>query len=301
MTKKITYAVLLIAYASMFLLSGYSKAQSITSFELYFYSFGLFSWQWTEVLTRLLIGTEVLLGLLLLGQFTYKRALQASLFTLVGFSCLLMYLSFTDPENNCHCFGDFIEFDAISSLIKNIAFIAVGAFLLLKKTTLLRFNRPIWVTPILLITIIGGTFVYRPISLSKQSINSDIKNTPFNSSLLETAGISISDGKYAICYFSLGCSHCKDAANKISILNEKYKEDITVLMGFIGKKENIKYFKEATNTGDIQSFSIEKEAYISQEGPKVPFIYIVDNGTIVRKDDYSTLSEASFEALFTDN
>lgn len=120
-----------------FIVSAVMKVLSLDTFVMYVYSFQLFPFVLTEIACRLLIGFEMLLGVMLLLKLRYKLVWWTSMGLMVAFTLFLIYTAIFRNDDNCHCFGDIVEVKPVVSIFKNLA---VMLFFLLiyerKKRTL---------------------------------------------------------------------------------------------------------------------------------------------------------------------
>lgn len=108
-----------------FIMSAVMKVLSIDTFVIYVFSFKLFPFIITEILCRLLIAFEMLLGLFLILKVQYKWVWWISMATMIGFTLFLTYVTIFRNDTNCHCFGDIIEVKPLVSIFKNLAVMGV--------------------------------------------------------------------------------------------------------------------------------------------------------------------------------
>ena len=104
-----------------FIVSAVMKVLSLDTFVMYVYSFQLFPLVLTEIACRLLIGFEMLLGVMLILKLRYKLVWWTSMALMVAFTLFLIYTAIFRNDDNCHCFGDIIEVKPVVSIFKNVA------------------------------------------------------------------------------------------------------------------------------------------------------------------------------------
>lgn len=80
---------------------------------------------WTQVLTRVLITAELVLGIAVLQNKWYRNVILPAIgVTLIFFTIHLFMDSFSKPngfiEGNCGCFGDVLPMTNLESIIKNV-------------------------------------------------------------------------------------------------------------------------------------------------------------------------------------
>ena len=105
---------------ALFVVTAVLKLLSIDNFEIYIYSFGLFSYTWTTFFSRLLIFIELLIGISLILKICFKKIWWLTMLMMAGFTLFLVYAAIFRNDSNCHCFGDLIELNPTQSIFKNI-------------------------------------------------------------------------------------------------------------------------------------------------------------------------------------
>lgn len=129
-----------ILLAIMFLFSGISKLISLPFFDsmvaelflgkdYYDNAAGLYL---TQILSRVLIAVEMLLGAAVLQEKWLKKFIIPALFgMLLLFTVHLFYEGLTSEkgfiEGNCGCFGDVLPMNNLESIIKNVAAMIIAA------------------------------------------------------------------------------------------------------------------------------------------------------------------------------
>lgn len=112
----------------LFFFSAASKYIALDQFELYIYSFDLFSQAACFILARLLLAGELLLGALLLSNRYHRLACFSNTLFLLMFCFFLCYAQLIGRTDNCNCFGDILKFDPVQSLLKNALLLLVTLF-----------------------------------------------------------------------------------------------------------------------------------------------------------------------------
>lgn len=113
---------------ALFVASAIMKLLSIDTFQIYVFSFNILSFALTEIAARLLIFAELVLGLMLILKLHYRLVWWLSTLLTAGFTLFLCYVVIFRQDANCHCFGDIIEVEPLTSIFKNIALIALFIF-----------------------------------------------------------------------------------------------------------------------------------------------------------------------------
>ena len=125
----------------LFVASAMLKIVDMDKFEIYIYSFHLFSLNFSFLVARAAIILELLLGVGLIFNSFHKLMWWGSVLMLISYSGLLVYAMVLGRTDNCHCFGDYLQFNPWQSLIKNTVLLAL--FALIYKAKGMRFKHDV--------------------------------------------------------------------------------------------------------------------------------------------------------------
>jgi hypothetical protein len=175
-----------IVISILFLVSAVAKLYpspyfAISTFEVkQLYTMG-FSESIAPFFSRILIGIEIALGLLILqNNWLKKFIIPATIALLAVFVVHLSYVTFLSGGNsgNCGCFGELIPMTPIEAIVKN--FIAIGLLFyllyLLKNQDLLRKNN-FWVLTTVTLASILSLFMVAPIQPKSDFILAPVTET----------------------------------------------------------------------------------------------------------------------------
>ncbi|MBS1587831.1 MAG: hypothetical protein JSS82_20045 [Bacteroidetes bacterium] len=305
----VLYILVSVALGATFLYSAYSKTLPIQAFEFNIVDSVHLPWMLASFLARFFVGLEAALGVLMIIHFYGNRkwVLKIALALLAVFSIYLVYLWATQGNNvNCGCFGDQVLMSPSASLIKNLIMIGL-------LVVLIRFHKGIsfqwsWLLePLLFIGIIAGAFIYQPMVFEKQTwLGKDSYKLDL-APLYQPGGkdipaIDLDHGKHIICFFSLGCPHCRKAALKIHIMKEQ-NPNLPFYMVLVGADKNFKAFFDETRATNIPYTRLEEEPFkrIVQKVENgqviiaIPQIDWVNNGVVEAQASYITLDKGEIE------
>ena len=214
---------------------------------------------------------------------------------LVGFTGLLIYVALFRHDANCHCFGNVIELNPVSSIIKNV--ILFGALWLVRKEEDYQFKGKYWCFTGIVVVAIVVPFVlfmpdtfYNKIKNPYDQINVGYFNEVKNDSLFKT--MPLEDGRYLVGVFASGCQYCKMSLQKVNMMMELNEIPLQQFKYYIwGTDESIKKFKEETATLDIQHCAISPLVAIELSSGIFPVYALVENGKIVKSFDYRGINE----------
>jgi hypothetical protein len=193
-----------IAISILFLVSALAKLYpspyfAISTFEVkQLYTMG-FSESIAPFFSRVLIGIEIALGLLILQNNWLKKFIIPSTIALLAvFVVHLSYVTFLSGGNsgNCGCFGELIPMTPIEAIIKNIIAIGLLFYLLylLKSHDLMSKNN-FWVLTTVTLASILSLFMLAPIQPKSDFVLAPVSETIEDSivPVIETAKLPIID------------------------------------------------------------------------------------------------------------
>lgn len=268
-TKRNIALLLRVAIAFLFVLSAVAKMYpspyfAITTFEMKQLIPMGFSEGLAHHFSRMLIGIEFALGLLLLQRHFLRRfVVPATIVMLVVFIVHLSYdVMINGNSGSCGCFGELLPMTPIEAIIKNIISVAllVWLFRLLPPT---YDKRNFWVLTTVLFLCILGVFMAAPIQpvktepaaiesadlpqemtgtlpLPSDTIVTTTNETPVESapateapkadepaqtkSMYSQYFATADKGKKIIGLFAPGCDHCREVAKELTALKAKNKD-----------------------------------------------------------------------------
>jgi len=287
----------------LFVFSGIVKLIPIEPFELKFVEMGVANWQIAPYLARIIIAFEIILGLFLLFNILPKLSALAIILVLVFFTIYLTYdIIKNGNDSNCGCFGTFIVFTPLESIIKNVLMIplAIAIYIFNKKafTFKLRF-----IIPIIVVVSLATPFVLYPVDDVENYVNSNTEKLdyPFPAELMpdfEIKGkkVDLTKGEYLLSFMSVNCVHCKKAAYKLYILNQQNQLPPVYLV-LIATEPLVPDFIKETKA-DFPYYIFNEGAFFQIAGNSIPRILYVKDGLVKAKFDNISLTEqALLEAI----
>jgi len=278
-TKKNLVWAIRIIVAAVFILSAVGKLSidnlldkplfALQNFERNFLVNGIgMGYDMAKILSRLLIGLEFSLAVLILLPFSLKKLVFPSLIGLLGvFSIHLLIQTIGGESSNCGCFGELIPMTPLQALIKNL--ITIG--LLILPLTILKdglvekkkfrivvyLNLSVWIL----------MFVFLPFGASSTAVTEekeqDLNQFGIDSFAHVESGYlgyfeDIDEGEKLLCFFSPTCEHCQETGKILSDLRSRDPEEFPEI--------RILFMDEA---GDGSPTDIE--AYFAIIGTEYPY------------------------------
>lgn len=301
----------------MLVVAAVLKLLSIDNFEIYIFSFNIFSFTLTTVLSRLLIAAEILLGLGLIFKVHYRQVWWLTMLMMAGFTLFLIYVMLFRNDDNCNCFGDLIKLNPSESIYKNIVSILLLLLIRKEKDAVYRLKFRKWLIGISIAVAVILPFVVFPMdSLYNKIVSKDdnINTVAFESSMNDSVNIikldfihendtvivrrdslarfDISDGRYIISYVSAGCRFCKMGAEKLTMIFNRNNISERHLKFLIwGYDADIIDFVKETNTEDFEYWFIPPLMSLDVTFGKFPVFVWTDSGAIANSGDSRDLAE----------
>ena len=251
-----------ILVSALFILSAVAKlyptpSLGIGAFETKYLGAVGIEYDTARILSRLLIGFEFSLAILLLLPFYLRKLIIPTTIGLLSvFSIHLAVQAVNGDASNCGCFGELIPMTPFQALIKNI--MTIG--LLLFPLTVLKdnYDERKKFSPIIIIVLasILSMFVFLiPSNASAFKEEADTQNTRLYNSIQK---------KKILCFFDPSCEQCMEAGKQIIELKKANKNFPEVKILFMDafddgmKKEIDGFFEFIGEELDYQLLSIEE-------------------------------------------
>ena len=309
MLKRIIAITLSIIVGSIFIYSGYTKLfPVIETFEFTFVELGIANWYTAPFIARLFLGLEFFVGCLLILNYQLKKiTIPITIILLSFFTIYLIIQIFVSGNNgNCGCFGEHLKMTPLQAIIKNaIMFGLLFIVYFIYEGWKIKYNS-------LLLSFVGVTliltpFIINPIDYNYTSNNLDEKVNyplalnllfqPEDSSKVEIPKVDIRKGNHVVAFLSLKCPHCKIAAKKFRLI-KKNNPQISIYFILNGQKSDYSNFIEETKADNIPySFCLGK-TFVKLASFRLPRIYYLNNGIVLRKVDYLELNQYEIEAWY---
>lgn len=276
--------ILRIATGLLFIFSGLLKLYPIEPFEFNFVHIGVANWTFAPFFARGIIAVELILGLALVFNPHKRSTIFGGLALLSLFTVYLFIALLTEGnQDNCGCFGTYLQMSTTTSIIKNIAIIG-SLLLLLKKARSWQWPHRWIVTVAIIASGIATPFILNPVKLDA-AVHSASDQLPVRAPLeylpdMDFNGktVDLEKGEKLLAMFSLDCPHCKHLAMKLSIISKQ--ADIPgVYVIFIGDEQKLDGFLTKTNMPFPYKIFNDKH-YFRISGPKLPALLYLKNGMV---------------------
>lgn len=273
------------------------KLLSIDNFEVYIYSFGLFSYTWTTFFSRLLIFIELMIGLGLILKIYFKQIWWLTMLMMVGFTLFLVYAAIFRNDSNCHCFGSLIELDPRQSIVKNLITIALLLFIRKEQSHDYKPVLKKWLVASTIVVSLVVSFVLLPMDVIYNKIYSEkdnVNTVAFYESMSDSTFVGIQSGRHLINYVLAGCKYCRLGAEKVTMMMGRHgisHDRLKFIIG--GSDEAIAKFVEATGTSDYQHWKIPAPEFMAITYGKFPLFVFIEDGKVVKAGDFRILDDGN--------
>ena len=277
--------VLRIVVGLLFLVSSVAKLVAIDPFVLYVFSYGFFPFAVCDVLVRLCIAAEFILGVFIILGWYPRLVKVLTLLMLIFFSLFLCYAALKGRMESCQCFGQLIDFDPIQSLLKNAVLIllVLAAYSLTEKNTAnetsetKKCNKVRFAVSAAIVVVI--TVVVFVISLPDSWLFGESHNSYNEGTLAESIAEEgvlgerhLDEGHQLVAFVTPGCEFCKMARQKIGTIADRHDIDTAHI-----------HFVEPSEMGD----SIFLRLTYGQR----PLVLLLDDGKVVATYHSRNISE----------
>lgn len=299
--KTILPVVLKTLLGMVFVVSAVLKILDMDKFEIYVYSYHFFSLNFSFLVARAAIILELVLGIGLVTNCFHKLMWWGSMAMLAGYTLLLIYAQVIGRTDNCHCFGDFLQFNPWQSILKNL--VLLGLFTLVYRVEGWSFKRQRWALAGMVLTCCLAVFAVSPPDNFTPSYapESNLQTEYFERAMSETPldSLNLDDGKQIICFYSTACEYCQMAAHKLSLMQQYYgfpAERITCV--FMGSKEGIAGFYERSGAAEYRNVLYEDALNLLKiTNGTFPTLVFLQDGTPMLEFGFRNMREDEIRAF----
>lgn len=286
----------------LFIVSALLKIADMDKFELYIYSYHFFSLNVSFLVARAAIILELVLGIGLLCNCFHKLMWWGSVLMLLGYTGLLTYAVIQGRTDNCHCFGEVLQFNPWQSILKNL--VLMGLFVLVYHVKGRRFKHDVLgLAGITVACCLVVFLVSRPDNFtSDYKASHELRGDRFEEALhqppLDT--LNLTEGKKVVGIFSSSCEICMMAAQKLSLMQQFYgfpEKDVLYL--FMGNDESVQQFYQESQSISYPYVLFEDATRLLEiNNGKFPLVILMKDGSIVHEYNFRNMKEEEIKAFF---
>ena len=294
--------ILKILLGLVFVVSAILKIADMDKFEIYVYSYHFFSLNFSFLVARAAIIAELVLGLGLVSNCFHKLMWWGSVLMLLGYTGLLVYALILGRTDNCHCFGDYLQFNPWQSIIKNGVLLAL--FALIYRVKGRRFKLDILALVGTAIACCVAVFAisppdnYTPNYESSQDLQRDLFTKALQQPPLDT--MNLTKGKKVVAFLSSSCEYCMLTAQKLSLMQQFYgfpEENIVYV--FMGSKEGVEHFYEESASARYRYVIYEDiRQLLNINNGVFPLVIMMENGIVIHEYEFRNMKEEEIKTFF---
>ena len=286
----------------VFVVSAVLKIFDMDQFEIYIYSYHFFSLNFSFLVARAAIIAELVLGIGLISNCFHKLMWWGSVLMLIGYCLLLLYAMILGRTDNCHCFGDYLQFNPLQSLAKNLVLLALFALVYKMEGRRFKYQWAALVTVALACT--GAVFAVNP---PDNFLSSYRPSQELQAGLLQEAlrqppleELDLAEGRKVIGIFSSSCDICMKTAHKLSLMQSYYgfpEEDVVYV--FMGTKEGVeKFFEESESTQYQYVIYDDIQTLLRITNGNFPIVVFLENGVVAHEYGFRNMVESEIKEFF---
>lgn len=295
--------ILKVVLGLVFILSAILKVADMDKFELYIYSYHIFNLSASFIIARIAIIAELILGIGLIINRLHKPVWWGCVTMLVCYTLLMAYALILGRTDNCHCFGEVVEFNPWQTIIKNAVLLILFALIYkvkekpLKRKVLTAAGIVIGCTAAVFVASPPDSFYYdsEPMYgyVEPNLLYYAIQNPPLDS-------LKLNEGRKMVGIFSASCDYCKIAAKKIGLMQEHNgfpEENIQYV--FMGSEEQVKNFFIESESKKLPYIIYDDPIFLMKlTNGAIPLIILLDNGKIYKEYDFREVNEKVVKEFF---
>lgn len=262
-----TFFIMKMLLGLLFIVSALSKLFDMDTFEVYVFSYGILSLNFSFIAARLVVVAELLLAIGLLSNIWNRFVNCCTMLMLIGFTLFLGYAALIGRTDSCQCMGPLLSINPIQSILKN-------ALLILWMLPVMKVEpwqwQPRWYLWVLALV---APFAFVFIISAPDNWMFPRGQEAYNAEELEMligdkgamAEQELTHGSHVVAFLTPGCPYCKLADQKLTAIFDRNGLDSAALTYIVPAGDTI-----AADIS-IDSSSFGRMAY---RVPRIPFVKI---------------------------
>lgn len=278
-----------------FFVSAVAKWVDLDRFEIYVFSFQLFSLNATFLLARLLIVGELLVGIGLLSNLCHRFVNVCTALMLTGFTLFLGYAILVGRTDSCQCMGALLDISPAWSLLKN----AVLLLLMIPASRCQSWSwcprwyvwLPVLLAPFLLVFITSApdNWLFHPDARGYDNEVSAFVTDP------ALAPLHLEQGDHALLFLTPECRYCRMADHKLTVIRHRHHLDSTSFHYIVSSHSG------PTASGEpfsMPTFIVPDSLFLQITGGMRPLLMLVDDGRLQSVSHYRNIDERMIVDFF---
>ncbi len=297
--------VLSSALGLLYILSGALKLLPIEYLENDILRTGLSNENLVLFQSRLIVGSEFVIGGLLICRLALKKTIRLSFLFLFVYSFYLVWLMVERGNDvNCGCFGKDLQMTPFQGLLKNAGILLLSLWLLYKSPIQTSSKRQKIFIAVILFLGIAAPFVLYKIDFPEKTIIDGREVQEIKLHLLyegtQTNAMpwDLRKGKMILMFGTLACERCIMTMNKLEVIKQQYPE-LPIYAILNGDQDKLGAFQKATQLKNIPYTIFNGgERLLRVCGNQFPRVFLVEDSYILSVLDYTELNGENMVAFF---
>jgi len=272
-----------IFFGLLFIASGVLKLFPVDYFELILVQSLGISWNWVALFARLIIMFEIGLGAMLVSGVALKTTVRIALVSLVLFSAHIALQIFTgEGQADCGCFGELLPMNAMQSLLKNVGFFVLGAYLLMTLEQAKKWSVPLnWLGYVLAGLAIPTVLIITPLPTIEPDADFEldfelVERQEYSVNPISNTGTQLSLILYA------KCVHCAQLGNLLATIDpDKLNDQLSIVI--VGTDDQIDFFLNATGIEPFNYARSKDRELIAALDGTFPGAVLMEDGVVTTK------------------
>ncbi len=308
MKNQTTYYIQLlikIVIGVIFSISAILKLISIDKFEIYIFSYQFFNLYLSFFVARLIIITELFIGVGFLLNVCNKFFNILYIIVLLSFTGFLIYATSIGRGDNCHCFGELMNLNPLHSIIKNIILILL--IIPIRNIKPFKIKKEILIIFITAVASALTVFIISPPDNIYNIFNKNPKNLnreEFSNIIRDSAALApLNKGVKIVGIYSTECEYCKITSEKIAFLSKYYSipnETIFNIFWGASSEQTIKDFYKSTFSPSYSYSIIDLLTFMKMTNGVMPIVLIVKDGVVINEFTYRDIDQNEIKGLINE-
>ena len=277
-----------------FIVSAVAKLVDMDRFELYVFSFQLFSLNASMLLARLLVVVELLVGVGLMSNICHRWVNSCTVMLLTAFSLFLGYSILIGRDDSCQCMGAWVDISPSASLLKNALLLLLMVPASHSMPWSLRPHWYVWLlalaAPFLLVFIYSAPdnwlFHSDDVSHNKEPL-------PFLCDE-NLAQLHLDSGRHVLLFLSPECRYCRMADQKMTTIRRRHHIDSTLIHYIVPSQEG----SAVQNPFAMPVTGLPDSTFLHYTGGMRPLVLLLTDGHLVAVYHYRNMGEVQLAEFF---
>jgi uncharacterized membrane protein YphA (DoxX/SURF4 family) len=277
-----------------FIASAILKLIDIDRFEVYIFSYNIFSLNTSFLVARLVIVCELLVGIGLVANLFNRLVDACALLMLVGFTFFMGYACLIGRHDSCHCMGALVDIDPTGSILKNALLILLLLFAKGARPWAWRPRWFVWLPVVLAPTV--TVFILSAPDNWLFGPSEEIYNAEEFATAIQPDGIldplNLDQGRHVLAFLTPGCPFCRMADEKLTHICRRNGLDSAAFVYFCPSSDStVTPLTLDTTTFIRPCHLIPSLSYALITYGQRPIIFLTDQGKVVGTCHYRNIDE----------